>query len=30
MSQKASAPAIYEVLTISKNGKEVAVLKVKL
>ena len=24
MSQKASAPAIYEVLTISKNGKEVA------
>ena len=24
MAQKASAPAIYEVLTISKNGKEVA------
>ena len=24
MAQKASAPAIYEVLTISKDGKEVA------
>ena len=28
MSQKASAPAIYEVLTISKDGKE-SVLKAK-
>ena len=28
MSQKASSPAIYEVLTISKNGKE-SVLKAK-
>ena len=28
MSQKASAPAIYEILTISKNGKE-SVLKAK-